>query len=60
MKTQALAAPAVAALQARERRFPMGDTNCMRQLASFYESGCGVLQDFDKAHEWRAKAMGII
>ena len=38
----------------------MVDTNRMRQLASCYESGCGVPQDFDKAREWRAKALGII
>ena len=38
----------------------LGNANCMRQLASCYESGCGVPQDFDKAREWRAKALGII
>ena len=38
----------------------LGNANCMRQLASCYESGCGVTQDFDKAREWRAKALGII
>ena len=38
----------------------MVDMNRMRQLASCYESGCGVPQDFDKAREWRAKALGII
>ncbi len=38
----------------------LGNANCMRQLASCYESGCGVPQDMSKAREWRAKAMGII
>ena len=38
----------------------LGNANCMRQLASCYESGCGVPQDFAKAREWRAKALGII
>ena len=37
-----------------------GNANCMRQLASCYESGCGVPQDLSKAREWRAKAWGII
>lgn len=35
----------------------LGNANCMRQLASCYESGCGVPQDFAKAHEWRAKGI---
>ena len=34
--------------------------NCMRQLASCYESGRGVPKDFAKAREWRSKAMEII
>ena len=38
----------------------LGNANCMRQLASCYESGCGVPQDFVKAREGRAKALGII
>ena len=38
----------------------LGNANCMRQLASCYESGCGVPQDLSKAREWRAKALGII
>lgn len=38
----------------------MCDTNNMRQLASCYESGCGVPQDLYKACELRAKAMGMI
>ena len=38
----------------------LGNANCMRQLASCYESGCGVPQDFAKAREWRAKALVII
>ena len=38
----------------------LGNANCMRQLASCYESGCGVTQDLSKAREWRAKALGII
>lgn len=38
----------------------LGNANCMRQLASCYESGCGVPKDFAKAREWRAKALGII
>lgn len=38
----------------------LGDANCMRQLASCYESGCGVPQDFAMAREWRAKANEIV
>ena len=38
----------------------LGNANCMRQLASCYETGCGVPQDLSKAREWRAKALGII
>ena len=37
-----------------------GNANCMRQLVSCCESGCGVSQDLSKAREWRAKALGII
>ncbi len=36
------------------------NANNMRQLASCYESGCGVPQDLSKAREWRAKVLGII
>ena len=38
----------------------LGNANCMRQLASCYESGCGVPQNLSKAREWRAKALEII
>lgn len=38
----------------------LGNVDCMRQIASSYETGCGVTQDLSKAREWRAKALGII
>lgn len=41
------------------RRAQLGNANCMRQLASCYESGCGIPKDFTKAREWRAKAPGL-
>ena len=36
----------------------MGDTNCMRQLASCYESGCGVPQDFRQSSRVARKGNG--
>ena len=48
------------AIECFMRGAQLGNANCMRQLASCYESGCGVPQDMSKAREWRAKAMGII
>ena len=48
------------AIECFMRGTQQGNANCMRQLASCYESGCGVPQGFAKAREWRAKAIGII
>ena len=48
------------AIESFMRGAQLGNANCMRQLASCYESGCGVPQDFAKAREWWAKALRII
>ena len=48
------------AIECFMRGAQLGNVNCMRQLASCYETGCGVPQDLSKAREWRAKALGII
>lgn len=48
------------AIECFMRGAQLGNANCMRQLASCYESGRGVPHDLSKAHEWRAKALGII
>ena len=48
------------AIECIMRGAQLGNANCMRQLASCYESGRGIPRDFAKAREWRAKALGII
>ena len=53
-------ADAVRAVECFKCGAALGNKNCMRQLASCYESGRGVPKDFTKAREWRAKALGSI
>ena len=53
-------ADAVRAVECFKRGAALGNKNCMRQLASCYESGRGVPQDYAKAREWRAKVMEVI
>ena len=48
------------AIECFMRGVELGNVECMRQIASCYETGCGVPQNLSKAREWRAKALGII
>lgn len=48
------------AIECFMRGAELGNVECMRQIASCYETGCGVPQDLSKAREWRGKALGII
>ena len=51
---------AARAVDCFKRGAALGNRNCMIQLASCYESGCGIPKDFAKAREWRAKTLGVI
>ena len=50
---------AACAVDCFKRGAALGNRNCMIQLASCYESGRGVPQDYAKAREWRGRALGV-